>query len=153
MKTLSLLQPWASLVALGAKQFETRSWATSYRGDLAIHASKSKKSIDFIYKIPGMFDALSSIPRDLLPFGKIIAVVRLVTCVKIPTPDQVVCGFYMKQNGLIENYQVPPGGSEKEFGDYTPGRYAWIFSNIRQIEPISAKGSLGLWEWNQDEAT
>jgi len=153
MKALSLLQPWASLVALGAKQFETRSWATSYRGDLAIHASKSQKSMDLVYEIPDMRNVFEFLPKETIPFGKIIAIVRLVECIKIPSPDKVVCGFYMQPNGLINNYQVPPGGAEKSFGDYTPGRYAWIFSNIRQIKPISVKGSLGLWEWNQDEAT
>lgn len=40
MKVISLLQPWASLVILGHKKIETRSWNTKYRGDLLIHASK-----------------------------------------------------------------------------------------------------------------
>lgn len=40
MKALTLWQPWASLVALGVKTIETRSWSTSHRGPLAIHASK-----------------------------------------------------------------------------------------------------------------
>jgi hypothetical protein len=40
VKALTLWQPWASLVALGVKSIETRSWSTSYRGPLAIHASK-----------------------------------------------------------------------------------------------------------------
>jgi len=35
MKALTLYQPFASLVALGLKQVETRSWRTSYRGPLA----------------------------------------------------------------------------------------------------------------------
>ncbi|MEK3688583.1 ASCH domain-containing protein [Paenibacillus sp. FSL R10-2736] len=38
MKCLTIRQPWATLIALGEKQIETRSWPTSYRGDLAIHA-------------------------------------------------------------------------------------------------------------------
>ena len=38
MKALSLRQPWATLVAIGAKQIETRSWSTAYRGTIAIHA-------------------------------------------------------------------------------------------------------------------
>lgn len=41
MKALTLTQPWASLVALGEKRIETRSWGTSYRGELAIHAAAS----------------------------------------------------------------------------------------------------------------
>lgn len=39
MKVLSLWQPWASLVTLGVKTIETRSWSTKYRGPLAIHAA------------------------------------------------------------------------------------------------------------------
>jgi len=41
VKTLTLSQRWATLVALGAKRIETRSWRTSYRGPLAIHAATS----------------------------------------------------------------------------------------------------------------
>ena len=39
MKALTVWQPWASLIALGVKTIETRSWHTSYRGPLAIHAA------------------------------------------------------------------------------------------------------------------
>jgi hypothetical protein len=39
MKALSLHQPWASLIGLGVKTIETRSWSTKYRGPLAVHAS------------------------------------------------------------------------------------------------------------------
>lgn len=42
MKALTLHQPWASLVALGVKTIETRSWATRYRGPLAIHAGATR---------------------------------------------------------------------------------------------------------------
>jgi len=42
LKAITILQPWASLIACGAKQIETRSWATKYRGQLAIHAGKQK---------------------------------------------------------------------------------------------------------------
>ena len=41
MKALSLLQPWASLVAIGAKLYETRTWRTPHRGEIAIHASRT----------------------------------------------------------------------------------------------------------------
>ncbi len=40
MKALTLTQPWAHLVAVGAKRVETRSWPTPYRGPLAIHAAQ-----------------------------------------------------------------------------------------------------------------
>ena len=40
MKAITLHQPWASLIALGVKTIETRSWATKHRGPIAIHAAK-----------------------------------------------------------------------------------------------------------------
>lgn len=40
MRAISLWQPWASLVVLGAKKIETRHWSTNYRGPLLIHAAK-----------------------------------------------------------------------------------------------------------------
>src|ERR1700694_3122793 len=46
MKALSLWQPWASLIAMGLKEFETRHWATSYRGPLVIHAAKRPLEAD-----------------------------------------------------------------------------------------------------------
>jgi hypothetical protein len=35
-----MTQPWATLVALGATQYETRGWRPRYRGPIAIHAAK-----------------------------------------------------------------------------------------------------------------
>jgi hypothetical protein len=46
MKALTLYQPWATLVAIGKKRIETRSWPTNYRGPLAIHVSKNKRIDD-----------------------------------------------------------------------------------------------------------
>lgn len=46
MKAITIWQPWASLIMLGKKTIETRSWATSYRGPLAIHAAKRKPEGD-----------------------------------------------------------------------------------------------------------
>lgn len=39
MKCLSIRQPWAGLIVLGIKPIENRSWETSYRGPILIHAS------------------------------------------------------------------------------------------------------------------
>lgn len=38
MRCITIRQPWATLIALGEKEFETRSWRTAYRGELGIHA-------------------------------------------------------------------------------------------------------------------
>ncbi|MEY2355573.1 ASCH domain-containing protein [Lysinibacillus capsici] len=41
MKAITIKQPWATLIALGEKRFETRSWQTKYRIPIAIHAGKT----------------------------------------------------------------------------------------------------------------
>lgn len=58
MRGLTLHQPWATLIARGAKHYETRSWSTRYRGPLAIHAGAGE--------------------HPLLPAGAIVAVCHLV---------------------------------------------------------------------------
>jgi hypothetical protein len=40
MKALTLLQPWAMLLVAGPKRTETRSWNTTHRGPLFVHASQ-----------------------------------------------------------------------------------------------------------------
>jgi hypothetical protein len=41
MKALSLRQPWASMIASGAKTIETRVWSTRYRGPILICAASA----------------------------------------------------------------------------------------------------------------
>ena len=40
MKALSIRQPWAWLILNAGKDIENRSWYTSVRGRVLIHASK-----------------------------------------------------------------------------------------------------------------
>lgn len=135
---LSLTQPWASLMAIGAKKIETRSWSTSYRGLVAIHASKGfpKDAKDLVLHDPDFIRALGHgyiYTLDKLPLGAIIAVGKLVDC----KPTEVA--------------RLTIGGWERIFGDYSEGRYAWIFEDVRRLpEPIPAKGSLGLWTPQED---
>lgn len=44
MKAITVWQPWATLLATGQKHNETRSWKTSYRGEILIHAAKTDHS-------------------------------------------------------------------------------------------------------------
>lgn len=66
IKALTLYQPWATLIAIGAKKIETRSWDTKYRGPLAIHASKNEKFMKLSFLDP-FFKVLKSGDR-LWPF-------------------------------------------------------------------------------------
>jgi hypothetical protein len=39
IRALTVRQPWAAAIATGAKTVENRTWSTTYRGTLAIHAA------------------------------------------------------------------------------------------------------------------
>ncbi|MBD0333349.1 MAG: ASCH domain-containing protein [Chitinophagaceae bacterium] len=134
MKTLSLLQPWATLVAIGAKKIETRSWYTGHRGELLIHASSGKAG-ELICKEEPFNKYISDF--NALPFGAIIGKVTLVDVVRIEQLEL--------SNSRINQLSL----EERAFGDYTLGRYAWLLEDATEFEkPIPVKGSLRLWDFN-----
>lgn len=144
MKAITIIQPWATLIALGEKRIETRSWKTSYRGELLIHAGKKieKRLCD---REP-FWSTLHSHGIDSfekIPNGAIIAKCNLVDCVKIKLEDS----FLSMPRATLENEKLVCA-NEYYFGDYTPGRYAWILENVEMLdEPIQAKGQLNLWNY------
>ena len=133
MKALTLWQPWATLVAIGAKRIETRSWSTSYRGPLAIHAARSKKGHEMYWREPfhNELKAFHYHAPTELPHGRIIAVCELVNI--LPTEEV---------RGIIER-------REAAFGDYGGGRFAWRLANVRRLPiEVPTKGFQGLWTWD-----
>jgi len=50
MRAITIHQPYASLIACGAKRLETRSWRTNYRGRIAIHAAASDETWEEIWR-------------------------------------------------------------------------------------------------------
>lgn len=137
-KAITVWQPWASLVALGYKKIETRSWKTDYRGPLAIHAAskRTKEGQAACYHNLVIFGIMQDNGLDLydMPYGSIIATCNLVDCVEI-TPA----------------FAARLSVEERALGDYSPGRFAWILSDIQKLpEPIRAKGRQRLWDWEQE---
>ena len=151
MKAITIWQPWASLLACGAKQFETRSWATTYRGPIAIHAAK-KDVFDSLALIPipvalEMKMLLGAEWKDL-PTGAVIATAELVNVWHtVLNPGQGNGAHKIGAEDRSENYIIP-SEIELAFGDWTPDRYAWELANVKPIPPVPAKGKQGLWEWD-----
>ena len=150
MKTLTLTQPWATLVAIGAKRIETRSWATAYRGPLAIHAAKGFPrdardfaGCQFVNHFLVTAGYATADKHAGLPIGCIVATCQLIDCVQVrlaSVANGVVTPPLPKWNYLLTQ-------QEYAFGNYEHGRFAWVLENVKQCEPIPAKGALGLWEW------
>ena len=133
MKALSLMQPWASLVMMGVKKIETRSWSTDYRGTLLIHASKSKTGSIFVNQSP-----FTKYIKDFaaLPFGVIIGQVNLEKILRVE--DFALTDDAMNLLTL----------EEKAFGDYKGNRFGWVLSNPIEFEnKIPTRGQLRLWDF------
>jgi hypothetical protein len=139
MKVLSLLQPWATLVVVGAKKFECRSWKTNYRGTIIIHASAKKPNRrEKVFFEEAAFFKTYIDSMDYLPYGAIIG--------------KVVLKEIYKTEWLIQNMEVISSHKweqELAFDDFSPKRYAWHLEQAETFEHIlPVKGSLGLWEYN-----
>ena len=134
MKAITIWQPWAEFIAAGVKHNETRSWATKYRGPIAIHAAVkpirqvvpllSEKAFGLMVE---KLEKASMANGELLTYfnyGEIIATAELVAC-----------------HLITEEYLSTLPDTEKALGDYSLGRYAWELRNIKELpEPIKAKG-------------
>ncbi|HDR9153839.1 TPA: ASCH domain-containing protein [Burkholderia vietnamiensis] len=85
MKALSIRQPWAWLIAAGHKDIENRTWRTSYRGQLLIHASQGMTRAE--YENAMRFAIVAGVAyEELQRFDKsarggIVGVVDLFDCV------------------------------------------------------------------------
>lgn len=144
MKALSLIQPYATLIALGYKRNETRSFNTKHRGPLMIHASagKPKWAREVCESDPIIKGILTKhgLTFDTLPRGVIVAVTRLLR----------PCRIVSKRSSPFDAYELTAdqlSPTEYACGDYTHGRFAWPLIDVQVLpEPIPAKGSLGLWD-------
>src|SRR3990172_7431098 len=80
MKGLTILQPYAELVARAEKRVENRTWRTHYRGPLAIHAGLKQTNLPHALLDREPPDTITLFSPRRLDFGAIIAVVDLVEC-------------------------------------------------------------------------
>jgi hypothetical protein len=136
MKVLSLWQPWASLIACGAKSIETRGWSTPHRGPLAIHAARSREGEQYLAELQPYLPVGFPWWREL-PFGAIVCVANLA---KITPVEQILRVWE-------EHPDHPNAQREYAFGNYDRGRFGWLLKDVVALrEPIECAGRQGLWE-------
>jgi activating signal cointegrator 1 len=155
VKGLTLTQPWATLVAIGAKRIETRSWRTDYRGPIAIHAGQGLGPVGGAMGLGAQcsVEPFWSVLRetgyhrsDMLPRGAIVAVAELVMCHHTHLLPWSKGIFEVQELQTKRTHAWSLTNQERAFGDYSPGRYAWLLADVRRLpEPIPARGALGLW--------
>ena len=126
MKTITIKQPFASLIVSGLKEYEFRTWKTSYRGEILIHAGKG---ID-----KDAMKKFESLNLDY-PTGCIIAKANLTDCVPITEAA--------KKELREKNFLVYSGTTENQEWN----GYGFKLENVETMEPILVNGMLGLWEY------
>lgn len=125
---LSLWQPWAQLLVLGLKKFETRSWGTEYRGPLFIHASAFRPPRS---SVTHLADDLAELERrgyayKTLARGQLVGTVELVD---------------VRRTEYFEPLVEKIGLDEMLRGNWAPGRFAWSVVEPRcWTIPIPCRG-------------
>ncbi|TGL58691.1 ASCH domain-containing protein [Leptospira ognonensis] len=79
-KALSIRQPWAYLIVNRYKDIENRSWSTSFRGKVLIHAGKKFETEAYYYVLKK--HKISLPPIEEFELGGIVGEAEIVDCVE-----------------------------------------------------------------------
>ena len=158
MYAITLHQPWATLIALGIKTVETRSWPAPERllGQvIAIHAGKR------VVRRPG-----ECIERELrahwiedwsrtIPTGAVVATATLAGMARVEYVDPI-SGRAMHEAVTETGCAAGRGRTGIDpWGDFSAGRWLWFLDHVMALrEPVPAVGRQGFWRWveNSDVA-
>jgi len=112
MFALSVSQPGATLLMLGARHIETRPWHTAHCGPVAIHAARRlPRNFAALCRQPLVRSALDHAglsPRDL-PRGALLGMMALLDCVR------------------VEDLAELPD-AERLLTSFAPGLWAWLLA-------------------------
>ncbi|HEU5431540.1 MAG TPA: hypothetical protein VFU81_07755 [Thermomicrobiales bacterium] len=170
MNCITLTEPWATLVAIGAKTIETRSWPaprSAIGQPLAIHAAKGMAGddLDWLAETPAARQALAVVecrcwpncwpaagyPRPAVKDafaatrGRVLATCRLVASEPMPRFAYQDKRLWTPATGDIEL-----SDDELAFGNFERHRWAWVLRDVVALpEPAPARGALGIWQWTQ----
>ena len=170
MKTLSIRNPWAYLIAYGVKDVENRSWKTDYRGELLIHASGDPLGWINLKDLPQSFEdrcmcaleeetPYEDLEFDLRRYSDLIT--HLAT--KLDIIGTELSDFQKAFNSAMKSH-APPMQSQAIIGrcelvdivKNSPSvwsqqfQYHWIIKNAEVFDSpiIGVKGKLRLWNFD-----
>jgi len=146
MKAITVWQPWATLIALRLKGFETRGRRTYHHGPLAIHAGlKVDREACEREPIKSVL-AEHGYTADNLPTGAVVATTELRECFLVKR-DYLGGVVILESDSRKTHFSTTD--NEFQFGDFTPGRYAWEMADVKMLpKPLLAKGQQGIWNWD-----
>lgn len=138
MKVLTVKQPAASLILLGIKSIENRTWQSPYTGRIAIHASKNNDPE--IWRLMREQCEANGVPfPDIeFPYGSLLGTVGLYGAI------------YENVDGEIDGYG---NFSAEMLRWWQRDFYGWVLKKpIPAPAPIPWQGALGLWKIPKDTA-
>jgi len=135
LTAITLHQPWASLIAKGCKQYETRDWPTNHRGPIVIHAGRKPKGKQELREHDKVVASFKDLLNEDCPYSSVIAIAELT---------DVIC--------MTEEFIKEQSPTELRCGNWAVGRYAFKLENVRPLAPIPATGKQGLWKFDQEAA-
>lgn len=173
MQAITLWQPWATLIALGVKTFETRSWAFPDHlvgQQIAIHAAKRAPTADEqdvgrfrCAKHHGkwhVFDTEGDTTMIRLPLGAVVARTVLASppalivdpdSESLGPPHVVVDGDTLLHRPLPQSADPIDVSADLPYGDFTPSRFAWPLAYTEPVDPpITAAGAQQFWTLPDD---
>lgn len=170
MKTITIRQPWASLICtprednpmLGIKDIENRTWKTNFRGTVLIHAGAAKVRFDNWYDSPLNNSQVLALPNEYgcagLPTSAIIGKVDIVDCVINHSSiwaESVDYESYPTCRGCADEDGVCPYDNKPCDEERIKPIYNWVLANpVLFKEPVlNVKGKLSFWEFDESLVT
>lgn len=136
MKALSIHQPYAHLIATGAKRIENRTWPTAHRDWLAIHASKTRHRVE----LWPANDGAPSIDVADLAFGAVVAVARVSACLILSHLAAAVALYELKHDRAHPYEWV-------RHDPHASGPWCWVLEDVLALpEPLPYRGRQGLFD-------
>lgn len=104
MRALSIRQPFAWLIVNGHKDIENRDWATTYRGDVLIHAglTMSRKYYEEVAADVATNFHIALPEYELLERGGIVGLATISDCVRESTSP-----WFFGEFGFVISKAIP----------------------------------------------
>jgi len=128
-------------MAAGEKKIETRGWATSYRGPIAIHAARVWGR--------DQREAAMRLTSEIESFAGLGGLGMVATLLWVQDPESWPRGCVVALGELVDCVpveQLTVSDREASWGDYSPGRFGWLLRDVRRLErTLPLRGRQGLW--------
>lgn len=167
MKALTIWQPWATLIAIGAKPYEFRGWQPPkwlIGKRLAIHAGARPIKASEIRALIRALHGDENMTNPCLRKDVALPVLERVLDALKKSPDTLFGtkeGLTLPHSCIVCTVTVgePKRGDlcAAEFGDNAGNdsdregtfNWGWPMLDIQPVASIPARGAQGLWDWRE----